>query len=126
MNIDALVIFAAGRGTRMGDITNSTPKALINITGKPLLYYSLELSKLYNFKRIIINSHHLHEQIDEAVLAFRNLNPDFPEIIVEYEPALLETAGTVKKLAKLYSLDKPIFTLNSDIIIRPESIYLKI
>jgi len=115
--IDNLVIFAAGRGTRMGDVTSSKPKPLIEISGKPLLFYSLDMAASYNFKKIIINSHHLSHMIDEAIDHYRKANPTCPEIIIEYEENLLETGGTIKKLTKLYDLTAPIFTLNSDVII---------
>lgn len=116
--MESIVIFAAGKGTRMKELTNSIPKPLIQIHGKPLLQYALELTKQHKFDRIIINTHHLAKQIEEFVSAFINSHPDFPEIIIEHEEVILETGGTIKNLSKLYDLGERIFTLNSDIIIR--------
>ena len=115
--VETIVIFAAGKGTRMREITNLVPKSLIRIHNKPLLQYALESTLQHKFDRIIINTHYLSEQIEEFIEWFRLDNPHFPEIILEYEPELLETGGAVKKLAKLYDLGEKIFTLNSDVII---------
>lgn len=116
--METIVIFAAGKGTRMREITNLVPKSLIRIHRKPLLQYALESTLQHKFDRIIINTHYLSEQIEEFIEGFRVANPNFPEITLEYEKELLETGGAVKKLAKLYDLGEKIFTLNSDVIIR--------
>lgn len=118
--METVVIFAAGRGTRMREVTDSIPKPLIKIHGKPLLQYALEFTKNHQFDRVIINTHYLPDMIEKFITQFRAKNPDFPEITLEYEPELLETGGTVKKLAGLYDLGERIFTLNSDIIIDAE------
>jgi MurNAc alpha-1-phosphate uridylyltransferase len=116
--METIVIFAAGMGSRMQDVTKSLPKSLIEINGKPLLQYSLELTKLHHFDRVIINTHYLSAQIEAFLKQYKVDNPTFPEIIIEHEEVLLETAGTIKKLANLYDLGERIFTLNSDVIIR--------
>ncbi|MEY3197474.1 MAG: hypothetical protein RLZZ59_845 [Pseudomonadota bacterium] len=116
--METIVIFSAGKGTRMGSVSDATPKPLIRIRGKPLLQHALEITKTHKFDRIIINTHHLHTQIEEFIKGFREENPFFPDIILEYEECLLETAGTIKKLNKLYDLGERIFTINSDVIIK--------
>ena len=118
--METIVIFAAGKGTRMREITSSIPKSLIKIHGKPLLQYALEFAAKRKFDRVIINVHYLSDQIENFIKQFRKENPKFPEIILEYEQELLETGGTIKKLARLYDLGDRIFTLNSDIIIQAE------
>ena len=118
--METIVIFAAGKGTRMKEVTNFMPKSLIKIHGKPLLQYALEFTLQHKFDRVIINTHYLSEQIVEFIESFKSAHPSFPPIILEYEPELLETGGTVKKLAKLYDLGEKIFTLNSDVIINAE------
>jgi len=115
--METIVIFAAGKGTRMREITDSRPKSLIKIHGKPLLQYALESTLQHKFDRVIINTHYLSEQIEEFIDDFRESHPSFSEIILEYEETLLETGGTIKKLTKLYDLGEKVFTLNSDIII---------
>jgi MurNAc alpha-1-phosphate uridylyltransferase len=112
------MIFVAGRGSRMNHITETVPKSLIPILGRPILYYVLELTLTYPFKKIIINTHYLHEQIRLSIEEFKKTHINIPEIIIIYEPILLETGGAIKNAKELLG-DNPIFTLNSDVIIKP-------
>ena len=52
------MIFAAGLGKRLGNITESIPKALVDINGKTVLQMAVEKCSAYGFKDIIINVHH--------------------------------------------------------------------
>ena len=61
------MIFAAGLGTRLKPLTNTMPKALVPILGKPLLEHVIEKLKGEGFDEIIINIHHFGEQIIEFV-----------------------------------------------------------
>ena len=56
--VDTIIIFAAGKGTRMYPLTTQTPKSLIKINNKPILEWVLDFTKNYNFKKIIINTHY--------------------------------------------------------------------
>lgn len=113
--IDTIMIFAAGKGTRMQHITAHQPKCLINIAGKPILHHLFEFILQYPFKKIIINTHYLPEQIENSIKEFETYNIT-PEIITIHEPVLLETGGGIKNAINLIGND-PIFTINSDIII---------
>ena len=119
--IDTLMIFAAGRGTRMRQLTVDKPKSLIEIQKKSILHHTLELSLTYPFKRIVINSHYLHEQIRASINDFKEEHNriKIPEIIEIFEPELLETGGAIKNAADILG-ENPIFTLNSDVIIKAE------
>ncbi|QIZ77820.1 N-acetylmuramate alpha-1-phosphate uridylyltransferase MurU [Ferrimonas lipolytica] len=61
------MILAAGRGERMRPLTDSTPKPLIPLLGKPLIEYHLENLALAGFTEIVINLGHLGEQIPQAL-----------------------------------------------------------
>ena len=52
------MIMAAGMGTRLGNITNEKPKALIDINGKSILQLAVEKCASSGFNDIIINVHH--------------------------------------------------------------------
>ena len=117
--IDNIIIFCAGRGNRMKHLSKNSPKSLIQILQKPILYYSLELCKIYPFKKIVINTHYLADQIKEAVKSFKENNPNFTEIEIIYEDELLETGGAIKNVQHLLG-SKPIFAMNSDTIIKSE------
>ncbi len=60
------VILAAGKGTRFGELTKKTPKALIKISGKPIIEYTLEALPS-RIKEVYLVIGHLGEQIRERV-----------------------------------------------------------
>lgn len=116
--IDTIMIFAAGRGTRMQQLTANQPKCLIKIAGKPILHHLFELILKFPFKKIVINTHYLAQQIEDSVNEFK-IRHDTPEIITIHEPIILETGGGVKNAINIIG-NNPIFTINSDIIIKSE------
>ena len=117
--IDTIMLFAAGFGNRMRHLTENSPKTLIPILGQPMLHHALALCKMYPFKKVVINTHYLHDQISKSIDDFKKLNPSFPEIIVIYEEELLETGGAIKNaLAQLG--EDPVFALNTDIVLKSE------
>ncbi len=127
--IDTLMIFAAGRSTRMRHLTKDTPKGLLTILGKPILQYGLELAMTYPFKKIVINTHYLAQQINDFAEVFKKQRLeqglDVPNITIIYEPELLETGGAVKNAYFSGALagedgitPETIFTMHSDVIIQ--------
>jgi len=84
-------LLTAGLGIRLRPLTNYTPKCLLPITGRPLIDYWLDLFVRYGIDEVLINLHHLPEQV-EAYLAKKK----FPgRIQTFYEPELLGSAGTI-------------------------------
>jgi len=67
------MVFAAGLGTRLKPLTDSMPKALVPVAGKPLLQHTIEKLKASGFNEIIINVHHFADQVIEFV----RTNDDF-------------------------------------------------
>jgi len=105
----ALMLFAAGRGTRMGALTADWPKPLLPVAGRPLIDHALALADAAGIARIVVNTHYLGDQI-EAHLAGR------PAIRISHEtPALLDTGGGLGQALPLLESD-PVFTLNSDAV----------
>jgi len=91
------VLLAAGKGTRLRPLTESIPKVMIPINGKPLIEYHLEQLANAGIEDIFINLHHLPEKIIEYVGDGKKwgLNINY-----SFEPEILGTAGAVKKLEK--------------------------
>jgi len=87
------LVLAAGLGTRLRDIAPDTPKPLMEIDGVPLLKITIEKLFKLGVSDIIINTHYLHQQIEDFVSqqTYRD------KIKLVYEPELLGTAGTLKK-----------------------------
>jgi mannose-1-phosphate guanylyltransferase len=87
------LLLAAGFGSRLGDLTKNTPKALIMAGEKPILAFCLEQLAHAGVSDVLINTHYLADQIQ----VFVNKN-DYPmNIGISYEVDLLGTAGTLKK-----------------------------
>ena len=106
---DALMIFAAGFGTRMGDLTATRPKPLIKVAGCALLDHALDLAEGAGVGRIAVNLHYRGEQI-AAHLAQR------PDIALSWErDQILETGGGLRQALPLLGVG-PVFTLNSDAV----------
>lgn len=114
--MNTLMIFAAGFGTRMKHLTEDTPKPLVKVNDKPILYYSLDAATSQGFNHIIINSHYKAEQIKAAVDHYIDIHPDCPKITLLYEDTILETGGAVKNALSLIDSEY-IVTINSDVII---------
>ena len=53
------MIFAAGLGTRLKPLTDTMPKALVPVAGKPLLQHTLEKLQGAGITDVVINVHHL-------------------------------------------------------------------
>ncbi len=85
------LIFAAGLGTRLKPLTDTMPKALVKVGGKPLLYHVITKLKLAGYDDIVINVHHFADAIIDYVRA----NDDFGIKISfsDERDHLLETVG---------------------------------
>lgn len=93
------LLLAAGLGTRLRPVTDTIPKCLVPINGKPLLEYWLDtLCASSIFNQIIINTHYLPEQVE------RFIDGSWWQKVVTlvYEEKLLGTGGTVLKNRKYF------------------------
>ena len=81
--ISQAIILAAGFGTRMQPLTFKTPKPLIKIDNKPIIFYILEELRKNNIKNCFINTHHLSEKIEEYINEYKNINHSMNIIIVK-------------------------------------------
>ncbi len=93
--MDALLL-CAGLGTRLRPFTNTWPKCLMPISGRPLIDYWLLNLKISGFTRVFINTHWKHKIVEDYLLG-ENFGL---EIVLMYEPELLGTAGTIRSLNK--------------------------
>ncbi len=110
MRIKHAMILAAGLGTRMKPLTLKTPKPLIKIGKRNLLERSIELLENHGVEQIIINVHHLANQIETFIT---DLKPKVRITISSEKDLLLDTGGGVKKGTKIFD-EKPFFILNPD------------
>lgn len=108
------MIFAAGLGTRLKPLTDSMPKAMVPVGGKPLIQILIERLKAAGVTEIVINVHHFAQQI----INFVNENDMFGVNVrfSDETDLLLETGGGLKKAATLFTNNEPILVHNVDII----------
>ena len=107
------MILAAGLGTRLKPLTDTMPKALVPVGGKPLLEWNIRTLQAQGYDRFVINIHHFAQQI-RAYVAQQDYAP-----LVHFSDEtsqLLETGGGLKKAARLFSNDQPILVHNVDIL----------
>jgi NDP-sugar pyrophosphorylase family protein len=108
------LIFAAGLGTRLKPLTNSIPKALVEVNGKPLLWYAIQQVKQAGINRIVVNVHHFADKIESYL---READWGECELIVSDERArLLDTGGGLLHAASLFKTDEPILLYNADVL----------
>jgi NDP-sugar pyrophosphorylase family protein len=105
--LQPVVILAGGLATRLGDITQATPKALVDVNGEPFVLHQLRLLKEGGFSQVLLCVGYLGEQVMQRVRNGWNLG-----LTVQYSfdgPRLLGTGGAIKKA--LTKLDGPVFFL---------------
>ena len=94
------IILAAGKSTRLRPFTNKKPKVMMEIGGKPILEYNLNVVKKAGIKDIYINLHHAPEVITNY---FGNGSKFGLNIIYSREKNILGSAGAIKKIEKKFS-----------------------
>ena len=105
---------AAGLGTRLKPLTDKTPKALIEINGVTLLELVIKRLISFGFVEIIINVHHLADQVIDFIKTKNNFGIDI-EISDEREQ-LLDTGGGLKKVSDFFNDKKTFLVHNVDIL----------
>jgi len=115
------MILAAGVGSRLRPLTDSIPKAMIPVNGKPLILHIIERLKSVGATEIIINTYHFAKQITDFIERY-----DMSEIRIEFshEEELLETGGGLKKAAWFFDDNQPFLLHNVDIISNIDIQYL--
>ena len=105
------LILSAGLGTRLRPYTDHTPKPLFTICGRPLL--DITISKLIEAgcESIMINTHHLHAQIEAFIAQQAYAIP----IETRYEPRILGTGGAIINVKDFWN-DQPFMVINADIV----------
>jgi len=84
-------LLAAGLGTRLRPLTDGTPKCLVPVGGRPLLHWWLTICERLGVREVVLNTHHLAEQVN----AFVTRRRDGPAVKIFHETELLGSAGTL-------------------------------
>ena len=102
------MVLAAGLGTRLRPVTDTIPKPLVEINGRPLIDHALDRLTLAGVERVVVNVHYKAEMM-AAHLAGR----DHPQIELSEETELLDTGGGVARALPL--LGETFFVVNGDV-----------
>lgn len=108
------MIFAAGLGTRLTPFTETMPKALVPVAGKPMLQWLIEKLAAGGFNEIIINVHHFAGQVIDYVKA--NNSFGLRIMFSDETGQLLETGGGLLKAAWFFDDNEPFLVHNVDVI----------
>jgi mannose-1-phosphate guanylyltransferase len=103
-------LLAAGVGTRLRPITDTTPKCLVEIGGRPLLEIWLDALAKAGVQEVLVNTHHLADQVEAHVA--RRSTP--PAVRLSHEPVLLGSAGTLLANRDFVADDDPFLVINAD------------
>jgi len=104
------LILAAGKGSRLKQLTADRPKPMLEIGGEPLLARHVRGLRQAGVTQIAINLHHAPEVIVDYFGAGAGFDV---QIVYSYEPELLGTAGAAKLLEAF--LDEPFFVVYGDV-----------
>jgi MurNAc alpha-1-phosphate uridylyltransferase len=100
----AAMLLAAGRGVRMRPLTDTTPKPLLTVRGKPLMQWAMEALQAGGFTRLVVNTAWLGEQIEEHFAGWPQAHPG-AELAFSHEGQdfgyALETAGGISRALPL-------------------------
>ena len=105
------MIFAAGRGERMRPLTDTTPKPLLPVRGRPLIVWHIVNLVRAGITDIIINHAHLGHMIEQALGDGTHFGA---RIQYSREGTALETAGAVAKARPLLG-DQPFLAISADV-----------
>lgn len=107
--VDQAFILGAGFGSRMRPLTDTIPKPMVKLAGKPLIDHVIDRLASVGVKKIVVNVHYLADVL-ETHLHQRN---DVELIISDERDELLDTGGGVYKALPHFG-DEPFFIHNSD------------
>lgn len=105
------MILAAGRGERLRPLTDTVPKPLLPVGGKPLVNWLLERLAAAGIEDVVVNTAHLGEQLESALGDGRRWGL---RIAYSREPLALETAGGIAHALPLLG-DAPFLVVSGDI-----------
>jgi MurNAc alpha-1-phosphate uridylyltransferase len=103
------MVLAAGLGTRMRPLTDTRPKALVEVAGRALIDRVLDELAAAGVERAVVNVHHFADQMERHLAARRDLDV----LISDERPALLDSGGGIQLARPLLGED-PFFVANID------------
>lgn len=109
------VLFAAGLGTRLGELTRHRPKALVEVAGRPMLYRVLDRLMQAGIRSFVVNVHAFADRVEAALEDYALAHPAMHYVVSDERDQLLETGGGLKKMER-YLQDGPFLVHNVDVL----------
>lgn len=104
------MVLAAGLGTRLRPLTDTVPKPMVKVAGRPMIDTVIDRLAAIGVAEIVVNTHHLAEVIESHLRARQQ-----PRIAFSREPDILETGGGIRKALPLLG-DLPFYVVNGKIV----------
>ena len=104
------MVLAAGRGTRLAPRTDTLPKPLMPVAGRPLLVHILDFLRAGGIDDVVINLHHLGHLIEREIGDGRGLGL---RVRYSWEDPILDTGGGIKHAEPLLA-GEPFVVCNGD------------
>src|SRR2546430_2564313 len=108
------MVLAAGYGTRLGSLTSNTPKAMLDVAGRPLIEWILRHLASQGIDRVAVNVHHRGDLIRAHVGDGRGFG--LCEVAWFEEPELLGTAGGVRNALDYLAEDGAFLVQYGDVV----------
>ena len=107
------MIFAAGIGSRLKELTRDTPKCMMEVGGRTMLEHVVGRLKDVGVSSVVINVHHHAEKVVAFVTAKRSFDIN---VTFSHEPTLLDTGGGLKKVAAFFAQEESFLVHNADVL----------
>ena len=107
------ILLAGGRGKRLRPITDTLPKVMVPVAGKPILQWQIEWLRRYGIQSFILSIGHLAHKVQEAFGDGSDLGVEI-EYAIEDEP--LGTGGALRKAMSFIGGSDPVIVTNGDLL----------
>ncbi|MHB8530774.1 MAG: nucleotidyltransferase family protein [Caulobacteraceae bacterium] len=115
------MVLAAGLGTRMRPLTDTRPKALVEVAGKALIDHMLDRLAAAGVERAVVNVHAFADAVGAHLAARVRDRGDLEVVISDERERLLETGGALKRARPLLG-NQPILVANIDSVWSEEGV----
>ena len=105
-----LIVLCGGRGSRLGSLTEHTPKPLLPVGDRPFLYHVVSRMQQQGLRRVILAAHYLAEQFEQFVSHYKH---ELPAVELVIEPMPLGTGGALRYAAEAVRT-KTLVAMNGD------------
>jgi len=113
--ITRAMVLGAGFGTRLGVLTQVSPKPLIKVGECSILFRILDALEMRGITHVIVNTHYLAEQMHAAIREWLSQSTGAMRVEVSHEIELLDIGGGMKRVSSIFG-DNPFLVVNGDIV----------